>query len=282
MTRLTGWLEANKNITIALSILYYLLVVLPHEQVGFFVLWMFEGVSREIYQRTVLLTGLLFFVFYLALLFRNLAKSQNWRPVLVYLPLTVLLLYVSFDLLVIHNIEIIHFAQYAGMAILLFPILKRYGDTIFWVGILGAIDEGYQYFYLAPERTDYFDFNDIVLDILGGATGVMLIYATGRRTNIRSLKQWLRSPVVVTTAFLTLGIIVLLQTSYLQVFPAETGMSAPILLVKKAPEGFWTLIKHLNVKFHIMRPLEGVVVTSLLLIYYLTMDWANARLGRPS
>jgi hypothetical protein len=81
-------------------------------------------------------------------------------------------------LLTVANIELIHFPQYAVLAVLLFagglhPTWALIGATS-----LGAIDEVYQHFVLYADRQEaYLDFNDMVLNCIGAAGGLLLALA---------------------------------------------------------------------------------------------------------
>jgi hypothetical protein len=171
----------------------------------------------------------------------------------------------------------IHFPQYIFLAILIFPLVMRYGETVFWATLLGVIDEAYQYFYLAPQRTAYFDFNDIILNLLGAALGVLLIFGSGITPRACNYAKWYASPVFRTLAVLMIGITVLFQTPLLNMYLPADGASVGAVLVKTKPTGFWEQVPHLNDKFHIVRPLEGIILVILLLLLYYTMDIAARR-----
>lgn len=272
MNRLIEYLSINIKLSSFLVLVYFLLVVLPHEQVGLLVVWIFKSASRETYQTTVTSFGIVMLFTFLFFVYKGYRTQQNKVILPSYLFLTIFLMVISYHMLIIHNIEIIHFAQYAGMAILLFPLVKTISGTIFWSTILGTIDEAYQYFYLSPERTDYFDFNDIILDLLGAAIGLSIIISHAKNLNNPIPKRWYKSPIFLTIAGIIVSTYLLLKTSILQVYPIQEGNSNAILLVKKMELDFWTHIKHLHVKFHIVQPLEGVIIISLLLVTYWIFD----------
>ena len=150
-------------------------------------------------------------------------------------------------------------------AILLFPILKNYGSTLFWITILGAIDEAYQYFVIAPFRTDYFDFNDVIIDMLGGALGLIFLKASG--VEEKNQYELFRSPIVVGLALLTVTFTYLFRHDFLAIYPVEQISGLPLLLIRRIEEAFWNTSAP-NIKFHVIQPLEGMIIISLLLIFY--------------
>ena len=72
------------------------------------------------------------------------------------------------------NSEAIHFVQYGILALLLIPLVRRCGETIVLVTLLGILDEAYQYWVLHGDWGVYYDFNDVVLNLLGAAMGVLV------------------------------------------------------------------------------------------------------------
>ena len=251
---------------------YFILVVLPHLQVGLFFQWLFSHFTRSQYQLGVLSGFVLLFLVLCLVLLRGMIVSRRVAPVLVYLGITFVLTAVSFKLLVIHNIELIHLPQYALLAVLLFPLVRRFGDTVFWATLLGAVDEAYQYFILAPDRTMQYDFNDIILNLLGAAFGVIFLFACGVSPEPRKNKAWYANPVLLTLLGLAAGVVILFQTNVLALYQTGAGQSAMGVIVKELPQGFWSYIPHLHVRYHIVLPLEGLILTGLLLALYYSLD----------
>ena len=50
--------------------------------------------------------------------------------------------------------------------------------------LLGAVDEGYQYWILHRDWGIYFDFNDVVINALGAGLGVVFLLATTDRSTL--------------------------------------------------------------------------------------------------
>lgn len=277
MNRSINWLTERKYISFLLLSIYYLMVVLPHEQVGQFVVWVFKEATRATYQITVAVLGSGIFLVFLFYIFQNIKHLAEKRILYLYLFTTVTFMLISFKTLIIHNIEIIHYAQYAILILFLYPLTKTMISSLFWATILGALDEAYQYLYLAPNRTDYFDFNDIILDLLGAAFGIIWIYSF-YQNNIggKHFKKQINiiiSAVIIIVIIVTIGVL----TSNLYIYPVDNINLSAIVLVKKIEPNFWSHITHLNVKYHIVQPLEGLIVISLLLFFYFLLEYFGIR-----
>jgi len=272
MKRFQIFLSERTVLAVLLITVYYLLVVLMHEQISNFFIQLVEGVKRNVYQRAVLSVGLVFLVIYVFFIIRNIIIRQWKRSIIFYLFFTLVFVVLSFQVIIVHNVETIHFAQYAGLAILLYPIVKRFGDTVFWCTILGAIDETYQYLVLNPLGTDYFDFNDIVLNLIGGGLGVLLLFSTGFYIFRTERKAWYKSLVNIALIVLTIAIGILLLTSTIQYYPAEDGTAGHLILIKEQLDGFWKEVPSLNTRFHVLRPLYGMIIIILLGLFYSSMD----------
>ena len=84
--------------------------------------------------------------------------------------------------------EYAHYPQFALLAWLLARALdsKRTklipGRILFWTTLLGAADELTQYLWITTSYSEYLDFNDILVNMLGGAAGVLIYYGFERPT----------------------------------------------------------------------------------------------------
>ncbi len=265
---LYNWLKNNKTLNIFILVAYYLLVVLPHEEVGKFIAkTLDEPFGRDTYNLIILVLGTIGFLGYLIPFYNGIKKlEQGKNRIWFAFGMTLLFIIISFNTLLVVNVEIIHFVQYAVFAILLFPLLSNYRDTLFYTTIFAAIDEAYQYLVLAPFRTDYFDFNDVIIDLIGGAAGLLLLWGIGIRRK-ETNQPWFRSPSFIGFLALTLISFIAYFTGVLAIYPSETDSQAPILLIRKVYDSFWTII-HPNVKFHVVRPLEGILILSGLFYFY--------------
>ncbi|MEM1122616.1 MAG: VanZ family protein [Bacteroidota bacterium] len=274
-----NWLNQHKWLNAFLFIIYYLIAVLPHEIFGAWIAKTFdEPYGRDTYNLMVLAAGVIGLVGYLTLLWRGAKQLPTGRPQLwISFAATLLLILLCFNTILVVNVEIIHFVQYALLALLLFPLLNNYRDTLFFAMLLGAIDEAYQYLYLAPNN-NYFDFNDVIIDLIGAALGLLLLWASGIR-NSSTNQKWYKTPTFIGLMALVALTIIGFWMDFIAVYPIETGAYAPVQLIKKIQEGFWTII-HPNVKFHVVQPLEGLLILGALFGFYIQYSFAEKHFSK--
>ncbi len=94
-----------------------------------------------------------------------------------------LTLFVAVDQWLIYSVaEYLHYPQYALLAYMLAwfadPDRSRLllGPVLLATTLLGIADEVLQYTYVTVSYSDYVDFNDFLLNLLGAAAGVLLYY----------------------------------------------------------------------------------------------------------
>ena len=262
------WLRQRRIFNITLIISYFLLVVLPHEIVGKFIADRFRSYTRDQYNFTILVLGIFLLIVYVVPLVVRLVNGNDRKLKWFYLILTIGLIIAATNTIVVVNVEFIHLVQYGLMALLLFPLTLRYGETLFWTVLMGATDEAYQYFYLAPQRTEYYDFNDIVINLLGGALGLVSL----RIFDVGQLWPRWQLPfnrrIVVAVALIGGVVLSIFTLGWFRIYPDDgSGMEPLFLLVRKAPTAFWSVIPP-EIVFHIIEPLEGIVMVVLLLLIY--------------
>lgn len=259
-------MQHSKAANFLIFILYYIAVVLPHNFIGRLIgRNIGRPLGRTNYNFLVLTLGLLVAavaIFFARKKFVSLSK-ENRLYLLFFLFITSFLIILSFNILLVVNIEIIHFIQYCALAILLFPLLKSY-RAVFWYGtILGFIDEIYQFIILAP-TADYFDFNDVFIDQIGLGIGLMFLFLYKRR-EADSLPLLARGrTLILLTGVLSLIIVLFFTYGILSVQPDE---QAVIELIRKDKVGFWRTVPP-QVTFHVMRPLEGIILICVLFLLY--------------
>jgi hypothetical protein len=115
---------------------------------------------------------------------------------------------IAHRIIVVNAVESIHYPQYALVTWLVARAGTRL-ETAWLAGTaLGAIDEGYQAVALPRGAPDYFDWNDVVLNGIGAAFGILLVLAftrpaDGRPTFRPAGLRW----TIVITAIVIAGIL---------------------------------------------------------------------------
>ena len=254
MTRFYDVLKKSKFIHLSIIIVYYLLVVLPHEEVGKFIAKAFSDMSRDQYNFIILIVTLLGLAVYLLPIGWNIIRKRSRVKTALYLFANVFLAVLCFKLLFVVNVEAIHFIQYGVLAVLLFPLLNSYWKTAFWCMILGALDEAWQYFYLAPQRTNYYDFNDVIINTIGAGFGLIYIHSYGLMS--QSQNKLFKSKEFYFSILFAIGTLALYAAGY---------------LIRKPMTGFWQTV-HPHVTYHVVYPVEGLLIVALLILFYCGLD----------
>ena len=137
----------------------------------------------------------------------------------------------------------------------MFSINQQLSSTLIWTTIAGAIDEAYQYFYLAPKDTFYYDMNDVVTNLLGAVFGLLFLWSF-KIPNMNQVPFW-KSTGFYGIAIIPIFILLLTLLGILSIHPSD---ETPYQLLRKWPEGFWTNANH-GVIYHIIQPIEGTLIT---------------------
>lgn len=263
MIQLINWLSRNKWVNIGLLIAYFIIVVAPHKRFGTFInTVIFKGMPRDESNMIMLGIALLTLSVYGYYFGKYAKKRDDHQKLWIFLIVDLLLAYFVVSFLFVNNVEVVHFPQYALFSILLFPLIGNYTATMVWATLAGALDEAYQYFYLAPKDTSYYDMNDVVTNLVGVVLGLLLLRAFGIAEksvfNIRSSTIWIGIALVVA------AILIAHLSGILSIYPDD---SRPFQILREWPPGFWSHV-HPNITYHVIRPIEGLVITILLWIVF--------------
>jgi len=260
-----GFLNKNIFISAIITLCYYLLVVLTHQQVGRIVAQNLDKpLGRSTYNMLILGIGMSLLLIYLVPFIKGLRnKTKSFKKLTwAYLLLIIFLTVVSINTIVVINVEIIHILQYCVLAILLFSILGRYTTTLFWGTILGSIDEAYQYLVLFPTKSNYFDFNDVILDFLGVSLGLVLLRAIGvsEKTEV---KTFYKSSIIIASIIISISLVLGYYFQLISINPDDILDKEPLFsfIKKEHDPGFWKYVApRPHTRFHIVRPLEFLCI----------------------
>jgi len=86
--------------------------------------------------------------------------------------------YIANRFLLVVHLEKIHYPQYGILAMLLLLWMKDTYSVLKITTYLGMVDELYQWYFLSTNRRNtYIDFNDMILNLLGGLMGILIVYS---------------------------------------------------------------------------------------------------------
>jgi hypothetical protein len=204
-----------------------------------------------------------------------------WRHVLAAGWALVVLAAVAIDRWLTFSLnEVFHYPQYAALAWLVARTLDPRreccvpGRVLFWTTLLGAADELAQYLWITTSYSHYADANDVVVNFVAGAAGVLLYYG-GARAVPQRVSGPRRPPTVEIRTALVLAVLVAagIATGRLQPVPAaevppggiatDTG-GRRVLALQRAPgwHGSWQEGPRRG-RFYVMRPAEGLAALAL-------------------
>lgn len=276
MTAIIQWLRTHPFINWVILLVYYLAVVLPHVLFGAFLNnVVFQGITRRQYNLYVLIIAGVFLLGYVISFIKNTQSRHNSRMLYLYMLFNIANAVLIINILFVINIEIIHFPQYAIAAVLLFPLTKNYNASLLCAVLLGVIDEGYQYFVLAPELTYYYDFNDVVTNLVGAVFGLLLLRSLGL-ANERKFSAF-HVPVLILVGAITVLLFMLSKYNILSIYPSDVHSYH---IMRVWPPDFWSHIIP-EVTYHVIRPLEGLVITILLLLSYSKIGSDSRTISKP-
>ena len=141
MNQIITWLKASKVRTAIITIIYFLLVILPHEWVGIKLSSLFSTVTRSTYDLIILSVFLLLLFFVVLAFWKKIMQHSERTKLLFYFALTIFLIALVNNFLLVVNVEFVHYLQYAIGAILLFTLFGNYFVVLFVAFLISLFDE---------------------------------------------------------------------------------------------------------------------------------------------
>lgn len=248
-------------------IIYTILVVTQHENVQAFLGPLADRMGRSLFYNLMGSAAVLMGLAVTWLFWRASALSAARYQLRVAMAIALSFTVASFSILTVNNAEIVHYPQYAILAILLFPWFRSIGETVAWCTLIGLFDEGYQYFVLHPHWGVPWDFNDVVLDICGGWIGTLMI-ASHYKAIPNAFSTWWKHPGLLTlfTSVATLPILVALNK--IQLYENKNYVGWWFALSRLRVDKFWFYDATWGTRtVHLLTPTEGpILMVALVLI----------------
>lgn len=264
---------------------YYLAVSFPHHYVsGLFQEYILVPFGMSSVQATAneisaaLAIGVVLFLVWCTRTQKRFALAAIFLLVV-----TLALIYVSDLVLLVNNVEKIHYPQYALLAFLLKLTIEDDKLVFYATVFAGYIDE-FQQYLTNPAHTSYLDFNDIVFNILGAGLGAILAIAIFRRKPISSDRYESRFKLVFygllaatllswSIAFVSGRIIIHdVPPADRQVFSVVEGRLNYVISFVTHPE-YWETADN-GKSFHVLSPLEGILaILMLVALYRWSLSW---------
>lgn len=271
INRFVKWQTENRFINLVLVIGYVVFLVFAHEWFVNLSVEVMNNLSLDVYNKLVACITGLGFTTVLGLVFwaiRSKIKVQ-WSGILF--TISVLAGHIfHFFVFTEMNIEFIHAMEFGLLAMLIYPLVGRFGAAAIYAFPIMFVDEWYQYQVLF-DYVEYFDFNDILLDLLGA--GLFLSILRIFNHNSSGSKPILQRPELYVLAFFGLAIAVLLMTSVIVPYAADESSNTWLILNNiQDPYGFWREHPLIGSTYHVLEPITGIVTVFAVCLFYLAMD----------
>lgn len=271
--RMLSVIRAHPYVTALLLMAYSIAVTLPHESVqGWLGAHVVQPMGRGNFYLLMAMLGTLGLGVAGWLIARHLPHHPARPALRNYSLLTLALVLMAWRFLTVNNSELIHFGQYAVTGFVLMAWTLSVTETLSAVLLLGGIDEAHQYAVLHANWGIPYDFNDVVLDFLGGSIGVLLCLLWLRARPREGAAPLLR-PGTLLLAITVLGGALLLLTNHAVVYQ-DPSRSDYLFAISRLPkQGFWFFDATWGPRtIHAIAPLEGPVLLLGLLFLYGQLD----------
>lgn len=265
------WQTQNRLINLLLVIGYVVFLVFAHEWFVNLSVKVMNGLSLTIYNRLVAVisaSGLVGVLGLVGLAVRSKANVQRSGVLFVMAILAALV--VHFFVFTEMNIEFIHAMEFGLLAALIYPLVGRYGAAVIYSLPVMLFDEWYQYQVLF-DWVEYFDFNDILLDLLGAGLFLAVLKTFNNAAEMPA--PIFKRPEVYVLLFMVLAVLLLLLSSAVVPYPENVEPNTWLILNNiKEPYGFWREHPLIGSSYHVLEPIAGLVTVFAVCLIYLTMD----------
>lgn len=239
---------------VLLGIIYFFANIYYHELIGNWIFTNLNGLDSSVYLQNVkLLVGIPLLLIIAIIIYHGFVNKIG-KIILPILIINTILAVFSYYYLVILPSESIHFVQYTILAVLIGYWTRNIMYTSVGSLIAATIDEAGQYLIIRPDATEYFDFNDVVLDMVGVGYGI-LVLAVLFSDRIKTTINW-RQFLGFCVAVLSL-LVILLLSNIISIGPESTPIWFELVKVEQSTD-FWTFKRNGSI-YHVLSPVEGVL-----------------------
>jgi hypothetical protein len=208
--------------------------------------------------------------------FRSLAKRAAPPRVAAFWVLTIFLIWCAWRGLTANNIELVHYPQYVPEGVAFVALTLSPAEALAWVVVFGGLDECFQYWGLMGGKTVPYDFNDVYMDLLGGAVGVILgmalLRCKPRAVPIHWKRIVQRPGVMVMLNVMALGIL-FWSCGLMALYQDPAHPHAWFTLSRMKLPAFWFNIPANGPnKYHTLSPVEGPILILATVALYAMLD----------
>lgn len=255
-------------------ILYAAAVTFPHENVQYVVnLLCIRYTHHRVYQASaaIALAELLI----VTLILWPAVRRQPARRILsIAWIATFALMWGIWRVFTANNTELVHFPQYVPEGMALLALTLSPAEAIAWATLFGGLDECFQYWFLMAGRPVGYDFNDIYMDLAGGAAGVLLAMAFLHCEPSRAApwKKILSRPGIKVIFGIAAAGLLLAITGLISVYATPAAHTWFALSRDKPPQYWYVNPLFGPHKFHELSPIEGPILILATVLAYAILD----------
>jgi hypothetical protein len=273
LNRIVNWLEQHRLVNVLLIIAYSVFIILMHNNVVHLSVFVMQNLTLPVYNTVVKIIFSAFAVLYCGLLAWQLNIYSNQRKAkIIYLVCTFAFIIFHFWAMFEMNIEIIHIYEYPLLCFLFYPFTRRFGASLLFTLPFMLIDEWRQYMILYPGYVEYLELNDVMTDVYGCGLAVVTMWICNVKTNPTCRPIWQR-PEFIMLGLMVLAFFIALKTCFFCLYPEDACSNTYMVLDKLQDPGlFWRQYPNRDVIYHVSTPIEGVIIISLLCLFYFGID----------
>lgn len=259
-------------------VVYACAVTFPHQPVQDVVGQLGRRITlRRVYQGSVtiaLIEAVALTFFFLKSIRAH--KSRGW--LMAYWLLSFALMIGTWRLFTANNTELVHYPQYFPEGVVLLALTLSPAESLAWIAFFGGLDEAFQYTFLVAGRPLPYDFNDVYMDLVGGAAGVIFAIAVlgwKRKSDMQeSISAILKKPGIVALLGIVIAGLVLLASGKMVLYEAEGGPSHWFSLSRLKTPTFWYFSPNIlgPHHFHELSPVEGTILILATIALYGMLD----------
>ncbi len=252
---------------------YYVFIFVMHVPCAKLSVFVEHHLSLPVYNKVVKSISILLLLLFVVFAFTHLKdRPGNRRHKVTYLVLALSFIILHFRIMFEMNIEIIHIFQYSILAMLLFPLTRRYGAAVCFAIPFMLVDEWNQYINLYPGFVQYFEFNDVIIDINGCGLAMITFYILGVRGSDNVQPFWKRPEFILIITF-TIAVFIAVKTCLIALYTADKCDNTWLTLnIIKEPQFFWRKFPGRDAVYHVMQPVEAIVAIIVLALFYFGLD----------
>lgn len=172
-----------------------------------------------------------------------------------------------------NDLELVHYPQYVPEGMALVALTLSPSEALSWVVIFGGLDECFQYAVLSWFRPAPYDFNDVYMDLLGGALGVLLGMAFLRCTRRDKPEPVLKRPGIVALLGIVATGILLWASGFMLLFEDKADTRHWFSLSRFHAPTFWFQVAANGPgTYHTLSPVEGPILILATIAVYSIID----------